>query len=408
MKWIKILALTTTSLLFLTSCIEIDYHRNENVYQQETKDITTNSLIVSNQKARFASVVEGQVENQVLTVNYLNLASYTPIDWSKLGQHDADYQGLEKVATNFFNIVKIKNQEGLNNSAINKFLKLKDIDFVFSFERPQINNSNSEFDFPTEDNNFENPFESQVDLDVNKLKKFEQAFAKNELEITKTNNPDLFFSQRENFLFFEQLLIDKQQEWNSDLKTLFANNLFNNHLVLISKTQKLIQKIILKIIEVENFSKLVINEIIDKLNKEKATKEAKKSKANKDNPDLSNSQKTSKQEEKENEIITKQELKILEDFKTNIQNLNQDIANFLDPAVHFSISKKYVFLNDESILVNNQLFYKQIINYYNQYLKKYVIYFQIRNPFSLLTKEKQELIDKYFYPLIDNEKILIN
>ncbi|CAT05008.1 Uncharacterised protein [Mesomycoplasma conjunctivae] len=404
MKWIKILVLTTTSLLFLTSCIEIDYHRNENVYQQETKDTTTNSLIVSNQKARFASVVEGQVGNQVLTANYLNLASSTPIDWSKLGQHDVDYQGFEKVATNFFNIVKIKNQEGLNNSVINKFLKLKDIDFVFSFERPQINNSNSEFDFPAEDNNFEN----QVDLDVSKLKKFEQAFAKNELEIMKANNPDLFFSQRENFLFFEQLLIDKQQEWNPNLKTLFANNLFNNHLVLISKTQKLIQKIILEIIEVENFSKLVINEIIDKLNKEKVAKEAKKNKANKDNPDLSNSHKTSNQEEKEEEMITKQELKILEDFKTNIQNLNQDIANFLDPAVHFSISKKYVFLNDESILVNNQLFYKQIINYYNQYLRKYVTYFQIRNPFNLLTQAKQELIDKYFYPLIDNEKILIN
>lgn len=349
---------------FLVSCIKFDSWITKTTTNTNT-NITSNKVSSYN----FTSILSGQKPNPKKPMNnFANLQDWNQIKTSKFGYFENNFVGLEKMFTVFFNIFNSNKQKEFINQFNNQDLNIFKNNFQINF----TNSKNLEIKKPE--------INTKLKLD-NELKKF----FNDQIVIFESNyNSDLFFSHRSNSYFIEEYFKERKIQWEPNLKSLFSFNFLNYNFDFVIKSQDLIQKILLSIIEFEQTKQKLQSEkskIDDqiKILKKQINRGYQPSKA---------------------ESLLIQNSRIFLPSRQETEKLVRLIAKFLDPNLHLSLNSNFVFLNDFNIGINNQYFYDKILSYYNEFVLSIAKQYKIQTIFELLGSKKINLIKKYFYPLI--------
>ncbi|WP_232034215.1 hypothetical protein [Mesomycoplasma dispar] len=357
----------------------------------------------------FESIMKGLSKNQRKpTTKFKGIFTEKEIENLQIGQiNEQQYFGFEEVLVKFFNTL---NDQG----------ELKKKELLFTYLKKRIESANLKINLGIKDDkeyiNQKNPSVEIVHPffdDVN-----DRIFYNEQLELFESDkNLEKYLDKKKKYLFIEENFIKEKKQWNPVIKLIFQLNMARFHLDFIEITQNMIKNIIISIIDfvinLENTKReeKKIETEIDNLFEQKRKIEIEMSKENiqelkpeeKVKLKEENSKKLEKVSEKikdKKEKLEKIKQKNLQILKTNVKKISDFLTKFFDPIFHYSMKSDYVFQNEFDLRVNNQLAFSKFFEFFTKNLKEKLIEYNIDSPFSILGKEKKQLIEKYFLQLI--------
>ncbi|XBE78385.1 hypothetical protein VQY16_01110 [Mesomycoplasma ovipneumoniae] len=334
------------------------------------------------------------------STKFSGILDQSKIEQLKIGQIDEkEYFGLEEILVQFFNTYN-SNMDFSQKKVLFLSLKekIKNIDLTLNLG---ANDDGQYFD--------ENlGLINIIDLNINNLD--DQKFYEEQLNIYKSKSLDEFLKNKEKHLFIEEKLIAKKRQWNPVVKLIFHINIARFYLHFLKLSQELTRNIIISIIDFaikldeSKKEESKISQQINELFEQKENLKTKSEKEEKNKPAKSDFSSVSQKIDQEIQAL-KEKLKTVKEnnfstLKSLVNEINQFLKEFFDPKIHYSMNSDYVFLNEPTLYINNQLAYGKFFQFFTENLKDKYDEFGIDSPFSIMGEDKTNLVKKYFLPLI--------
>ncbi len=350
----------------------------------------------------FETIMKGLPKNQGKPrTKFSGILDQSKIEELKIGQIDEkEYFGLEEILVQFFNTF-YSNMDFSQKKVLFLSLKekIKNIDLTLNLG---ANDDGQYFD--------ENlGFINITDLNINNLD--DQKFYEEQINIYKSKSLDEFLKNKEKHLFIEEKLIAEKRQWNPVVKLIFHINIARFYLYFIKLSQELTRNIIISIIDFAiklDDSKKEESKISQQINELFKQKEKLKTKSEKEQEKnkLAKSDSINLEQKIDQEIqALKEKLKTIKEnnfltLKSLVNEINQFLKEFFDPKIHYSMNSDYVFLNEPTLYINNQLAYGKFFQFFTENLKDKYDEFGIDSPFLIMGEDKTNLVKKYFLPLL--------
>ncbi|WP_341491002.1 hypothetical protein [Mesomycoplasma ovipneumoniae] len=332
---------------------------------------------------------------------FSGILDQSKIEQLKIGQFDEkEYFGLEEILVQFFNTF-YSNMDFSQKKILFLSLKekIKNIDLTLNLG---ANDDGQYFD--------ENlGLINITDLNINILD--DQKFYEEQINIYKSKSLDEFLKNKEKHLFIEEKLIAEKRQWNPVVKLIFHINIARFYLYFIKLSQELTRNIIISIIDFaiklddSKKEESKISQQINELFEQKENLKIKsKNEQEKNKPAKSDFSSVSQKIDQEIQTL-KEKLRTVKEnnfltLKTLVNEINQFLKEFFDPKIHYSMNSDYVFLNEPTLYINNQLAYGKFFQFFTENLKDKYDEFGIDSPFLIMGEDKTNLVKKYFLPLI--------
>ncbi|WNM15269.1 hypothetical protein [Mesomycoplasma ovipneumoniae] len=349
----------------------------------------------------FETIMKGLPKNQGKpSTKFSGILDQSKIEQLKIGQIDEkDYFGLEEILVQFFNTYN-SNMDFSQKKVLFLSLKekIKNIDLTLNLG---TNDDGQYFD--------ENlGLINIIDLNINNLD--DQKFYEEQLNIYKSKSLDEFLKNKEKHLFIEEKLIAEKRQWDPVVKLIFHINIARFYLYFLKLSQELTRNIIISIIDFaikldeSKKEESKISQQINELFEQKENLKTKSEKEEKNKPAKSDFSSVSQKIDQEIQAL-KEKLKTVKEnnfstLKSLVNEINQFLKEFFDPKIHYSMNSDYVFLNEPTLYINNQLAYGKFFQFFTENLKDKYDEFGIDSPFSIMGEDKTNLVKKYFLPLI--------